>query len=348
LRQDAQVNNYKVMSVTRAIVAVSDAEIADFLPGPLWAELERTLPGYQRVALPLDWAAWQRLWRETPAPILVSAWQTPPLPADLPVGENGVLRYVCHLAGTVRNLIPRELIAHGLVVTNWGDSISGTVAECALLLTLMALRRASHWAVAMHREGAWKDAQTYTQSILGRRVGLHGLGAIGQCLVPMLRPFTDHIQAYSPRVADQTFARLNVARARSLEALFSTSDIVVELAAATPENRHTVTENLLRSIPEGGVFVNVGRGMVVDEAALVRVAREGRLQVALDVYQQEPLPKDSPFRGLPNVTLLPHLGGPTRDRRRDSGALALNNLRAFLRGEPLQAVVSLDVYDRST
>ena len=80
----------------------------------------------------------------------------------------------------------------------------------------------------------------------------------------------------------------------------------------------------------------------------MRVAREGRLQVALDVYEQEPLPADSPFRGLPNVTLLPHLGGPTRDRRRDSGALALNNLRAFQRGEPLQAVVSLEVYDRST
>jgi phosphoglycerate dehydrogenase-like enzyme len=336
------------MSSNTAIVAVSDAEIADFLPGGLWAELEQVLPGYRRVNAPVAATDWERIWREDPATILVSAWQTPPLPAELAVGSNGSLRYVCHLAGTVRKLIPRELIGRGLVVTNWGDSISGTVAECALLLTLMALRRASYWAMAMHREGAWKDAKTYTQSIIGRRVGLHGLGAIGQRLVPMLRPFTDRIQAYSPRIPDQTFARLNVERARSLEELFATSDVVVELAAATPENRHIVTETLLRRIPEGGVFVNVGRGMVVDEAALARVAREGRLQVALDVYEQEPLPADSPFRGLPNVTLLPHLGGPTRDRRRDSGALALKNLRAFQRGEPLQAVVSLDVYDRST
>ena len=348
LQPGAGVNNYKPMSNNRAIVAVSDAEIADFLPAPLWAELESTLRGYQRLAPPSDAAAWQRLWSERPAPVLVSAWQTPPLPANLPVGENGSLRYVCHLAGTVRKLIPRELIARGLVVTNWGDSISATVAECTLMLILMALRRASYWAVAMHREGAWKDAKTYTQSLLGRRVGLHGLGAISQSLVPMLRPFTDQIQAYSPHVPSQIFTRLKVAPARSLETLFSTSDVVVELAAATPENHHIVTEALLRLIPEGGVFVNVGRGSVVDEAALARVAREGRLQVALDVYGQEPLPADSPFRGLPNVTLLPHLGGPTRDRRRDSGALALKNLRAFQRGEPLQAVVSLDVYDRST
>ena len=334
------------MSNERAIVVVSDAEIADFLPGPLWAGLEKALPGYRRLLPPLEPSEWQRLCQQNPSAVMVSAWQTPPLPVDLPVAENGSLRYVCHLAGTVRKLIPRELIARGLVVTNWGDSISGTVAECALMLTLMALRGASYWAVAMHREGAWKNASTVTRSLLGRRVGLHGLGVIGQSLVPMLRPFTDRIQAYSPRIPDETFTRLDVARAASLEALFSTSDVVVELAAATPENRHLVTEALLRLIPEGGVFVNVGRGSVVDEAALARLAREGRLQVALDVYQQEPLPADSPFRGLPNVTLLPHLGGPTRDRRRDSGTLALKNLQAFQRGEPLQAVVSLDVYDR--
>jgi phosphoglycerate dehydrogenase-like enzyme len=124
--------------------------------------------------------------------------------------------------------------------------------------------------------------------------------------------------------------------------------VIVELAAATPDNHHIVTERHLRMIPEGGVFVNVGRGCVVDEVALARVAREGKLQIALDVYEQEPLPKDSLLRGLPNVTLLPHLGGPTRDRRQDSGALALKNLRAFLCGEPQEAVIDLDIYDRST
>jgi len=87
---------------------------------------------------------------------------------------------------------------------------------------------------------------------------------------------------------------------------------------------------------------------VVDQDGLLCVAREGQLQIALDVFEQEPLPANSPFRGLPNVALLPHLGGPTRDRRRDAGALAVKNLRAFLRGEPLDAVVTLEVYDRSS
>jgi len=332
-----------------ATIALSDLEIADFLPGPLWGELENLLLGYRRVRLPLTGANdWERLWRGSPSDILISAWQTPSLNSTLQPADLKQLRYVCHLAGSVRKLVPRELIEQGLVVTNWGGSISTTVAECTLMLILMALRHASYWAVAMHRDGAWKNGNTYTQSLLGRRVGIHGFGSIGQCLVPMLRPFTSQIQSFSPNMPDTIFHSVGVKRLASLEELFAESDVVVELAAGTPENHHVVTENHLRMIPQGGVFVNIGRGSVVDEDGLLRVAREGQLQIALDVFEQEPLPADSPFRGLPNVTLLPHLGGPTRDRRRDAGALAVKNLRAFLRGEPLDAVVTLEVYDRSS
>ena len=332
-----------------AIVALTDLEVADFLPGPLWGELEGLLPGYRRIRLPLTGPEdWEQLWRGAPADILISAWQTPSLNSTLQPVDLKSLRYVCHLAGSVRKLVPRELIEQGLIVTNWGGSISATVAECTLMLVLMALRRASYWAVAMHRDNGWKNGNTFTQSLLGRRVGIHGFGSISQCLVPMLRPFTSRIQAYSPSVPDEFFSGLGVARLASLEELFAQSDVVVELAAATPENHHVVTEGLLRMIPEGGVFVNVGRGCVVEKDGLLRVAREGRLQIALDVYEPEPLPADSPLRGLPNVTLLPHLGGPTRDRRRDAGALAIKNLRAFLRGEPLDAVVTLEVYDRTS
>jgi phosphoglycerate dehydrogenase-like enzyme len=338
-----------MMLKPNVLVALTDLEVADFFPGRLWEEFEQLVPAYQRVRPPLPASDdWLRLWRECPADILVSAWKTPSLNCALQPADLTSLQYVCYLAGSVRNLVPRELIERGLVVTNWGNSIAATVAECTLMLMLMTLRRASYWAVAMHREHAWKNADTVTQSLLGRRVGIHGLGSISQCLVPMLRPLTANIQAYSPSVPDAIFSRLGVKRIGSLEELFANSDVVVELAAATPGNYHIVTERHLRMIPEGGVFVNVGRGCVVDEDGLLRVAREGRLQIALDVYEHEPLPADSPLRGLPNVTLLPHLGGPTRDRRRDSGALALKNLRAFLRGEPLEAVVTLDIYDRST
>ena len=333
----------------RILIALSDVEMADFFPDKLGAELRQLAPEAKCLPMPLSNPNdWPKLLRENPTEVLLTCWQTPSLNSIVSPADLAGLRYVCHLAGTVRRLVPREMIAEGLMVTNWGSSISPTVAECTLMLILMALRRANHWAHTMHFKGGWKDSSTVTQSLIGRRVGIHGFGAISQALVPMLRPFTDKIQTYSPHMPVDIFRRFDVKVVESLEELFSTSDVVVELSAATPETYHVITEKLLRSIPDGGVFVNIGRGSVVDETALVKVAKEGRLQIALDVYETEPLPADSSLRGLSNVTLLPHLGGPTRDRRRDSGALALRNLRAFLRGEPLESVVTLEVYDRAT
>jgi phosphoglycerate dehydrogenase-like enzyme len=96
------------------------------------------------------------------------------------------------------------------------------------------------------------------------------------------------------------------------------------------------------------VFVNNGRGKVVDEEALGRVAQAEHLFLALDVFSQEPLPIDSPFRGLPNVTLMPHAGGPTPDRYPHCGRFALDNLIRFEKGEVLLAELTLTAYDLST
>src|ERR1051326_7019539 len=112
------------MNSPGAIVALSEAEAAEFFPGPMWNELESLLPGYRRIRLPLaDPAEWQRLWTGSPAEILVSAWQTPPLNGPLKPERLKPLRYVCYLAGSVRRLVPRELLANGVIVTNWGNSI---------------------------------------------------------------------------------------------------------------------------------------------------------------------------------------------------------------------------------
>jgi phosphoglycerate dehydrogenase-like enzyme len=258
---------------------------------------------------------------------------------------------VAYLAGSVKKLVPRKLIENGLLVTNWGNAISRTISECGLLLILTAMRRSGYWNVAMHRDGAWKDGmKTITQSLFCRSIGLHGFGAIAQEMIPLLRPFDVSISAFSPSVPDAVFQKYGVTRSTSLEHLFSQHDIVVELAPYTEKNHHIVTEKLLRSIRPGGTFINIGRGAVVDEAALIRVARDraADLQIGLDVYETEPLPKDSPLRGLPNVALLPHIAGPTKDRRQDTASFAIENLQRFLQGKPLESMITLDVYDRAT
>lgn len=201
----------------------------------------------------------------------------------------------------------------------------------------------------MRTEGRWKQGRhPDTLSLFGRRVGLHGLGAISRELVRLLEPFDLQVSAYSPSVPDETYAQLNVRRADTLEDLFSTSDVLVELAPGKPENHHLVGDDLLNRLPEQAVFVNVGRGMVVDEEALVRASRERGLHIALDVYETEPLPVDSPLRSLDNITILPHLGGPTPDRRRDCGELALQNLENYVSDKPLINLIDLNTYDRAT
>jgi phosphoglycerate dehydrogenase-like enzyme len=124
--------------------------------------------------------------------------------------------------------------------------------------------------------------------------------------------------------------------------------VIVELAPLNPATKGIVTEKHLRLIRDGGVFVNVGRAAVVDESALLRVAREGKIFIGLDVFTEEPLPVNSGFRGLPNVSLTPHIAGPTLDRYPDATAFALRNLRAYAAGQPLEAVITPAIYDAST
>ena len=334
------------------LIALSPAERTDFLTPKVQARLDAL--GMRQIALELPLSAdidWGALLRRHQPDALMCAWAAPSLPEDLPIGPHGGLRYVSYLAGSVRKLIPRPLIERGLLVTNWGGSISRTVAECGLLLILSAMRRASHWSVAMHRDGAWKDGlQTVTQSLFEKSVGFHGFGHIAQQMVPLLRPFGVTISAYSPSVPDEVLAAHGAQRSSSLENLFAHNDVIVELAPYHAKNHHIVTEKLLRSIKPGGAFINIGRGAVVDEAAMIRVAteRQDDLQIGLDVYETEPLPADSALRGLSNVALLPHIAGPTKDRRQDSAALAVENLARFARGEQIHDPITLDVYDRAT
>lgn len=333
------------MKTPSVLAALTAQELREFLPGSLLEEIRGVAAPFTHVDPTGGNAAdFHRALAAANPEILLACWKTPPLPDQLPPN----LRYVCYLAGSVKRLVKREHIARGLIVTNWGGSISRIVAEWALFHILSCLRRATYWTLAMHREGAWKDGGTETASLFGRSVGLHGFGQVARELVRLLQPFGCQISAYAPDVHADTERAFNLRAARSLEALFAENEIVVELAPLIPETTGIVTERHLRLIRPGGVFVNVGRGAVVDEAALLRVAQEGRIMVGLDVFTVEPLPADSPFRGLPNVTLTPHLAGPTTDRRRDAGEFSLANLRAYLAGQPMQAVIDLRTFDTST
>lgn len=327
------------------VAAVTPEELRDFLPDPL---LER-LKGFTSQFHLLDPAALTadectREIIQLDPDVLIAAWRTPAVPLPPPPS----LRYVCYLCGSVRKLITPLHLEAGLLVTNWGGSISRIVAEWALFHVLSCLRRATHWTLAMHNEGGWKNSSTETASLFGRRVGLHGFGRVARELVRLLQPFDTRVACFAPDMTAELGAEYGVQPVATLEELFATNDIIVELAPLNPSTHGIVREEHLRLIQPGGVFVNVGRGAVVDEEALLRVAREGQILVGLDVYGVEPLPPESPFRGLRNVCLTPHIAGPTTDRRRDAGEFAVSNIQAYISGAPLQAIVTADVYSMST
>jgi phosphoglycerate dehydrogenase-like enzyme len=329
------------------LAVLTPTEVREFLPEPMAAQLRALAPEFRLIdSTGLDEAALARELAASDPEVLVACWKTPLLPEKLPPR----LRYVCYIAGSLKRLISRAHLERGLLVTNWGGSISRTVAECALFHILACLRNTSHWAIAMHQPGkaVWKNGITDARSLFCRRVGIHGFGPVARELVSLLRAWNCPITALAPDLTAELAHAYGVERAATLDALFAENQIVVELAPLIPATTGIVTERVLRLIPPGGVFVNVGRGAVLDEDALLKVAREGKIAVGLDVYTTEPLPADSGFRALPNVSLTPHIAGPTIDRYPDAGAFALKNLRAYAENRPLEAVVTPEIYDQTS
>lgn len=286
--------------------------------------------------------------RRRPA-ILVSGWSTPRLPESWLARPDCPLRHVCHVVGSVRQLVPRSFIERGGVVTNWGESISGQVAEHGLLLALAALRNLGAWPAFIARPVARRGiADLRTRSLSGLRVGLHGFGSVARALLPLLQPFNVSVAAYSAGVPVGIFERHGVRPAPTLTALFAESDVLFECESLTPATREFVSAAVLAALPDDAVFVNIGRGGIVDDAALVREGRSGRLRLALDVVTDEPVTPASPYAAVPGIVLSPHIGGPTLDHYADCGAQALANVALILAGIRPPDAISLEIYDRAT
>jgi D-3-phosphoglycerate dehydrogenase len=128
--------------------------------------------------------------------------------------------------------------------------------------------------------------------------------------------------SYDPYAPDEVLAEYGAARAATLEQIFEEGDFVVMQARVTPETERMVGAAQLRLMQPHAYFINVSRSRLVDEAALLAVLRAGAIAGAgLDVFDDEPLPADSPWRSLDNTTLTTHFGGDTEDTNRTSAAL---------------------------
>ncbi|MGE9292877.1 MAG: hydroxyacid dehydrogenase [Puniceicoccales bacterium] len=334
----------------RILVGLGEAELDTFFPAGLPQDDER-LCWKVLDTKHLDDDSWVEALREFEPEILLSGWSTPKLTEEIIDSPWFKIKYCCHLTGSVRNTLPARAFEKGMLVTNWGRLASTPVAEHALLLTLACLRRLPSWKTVMKLpldEFIKERASLHTRTLIGKRVGLHGFGFVAREIVRLLRPFEVQVSSYSAGVPTEFFREHDVEPVDSIEELFASNEVIIECEALTPETQGSVGAELLDLLQPKSVFVNVGRGAVVDEDALVQRIKRGDIRVGLDVYSEEPLPLDSQLHDLKDVILSPHIAGPTEDVRPRCGLFALENISRYLRDEPLNSQVDLVAYLRST
>jgi lactate dehydrogenase-like 2-hydroxyacid dehydrogenase len=225
--------------------------------------------------------------------------------------------------------------AHGVKVTNTPGAVTDATADTAMTLLLMSARRAAE-GERLVRSGAWEGwhpTQMLGLHVTGKRVGVVGLGRIGQAIARRCHfGFGMEVLFYnrSPKTVDFP--------AQQVDSLTDMAGRVDFLVIATPggaETHHLIGADVLAAMQPHAHLVNIARGDVVDEAALIVALQAGRIGGAgLDVYEFEPQVPEA-LRKLDNVTLLPHLGTSTLEVREAMGRMVLDNLAAHFAGKPL-------------
>ncbi|WP_088347248.1 MULTISPECIES: D-glycerate dehydrogenase [Rhodomicrobium] len=231
--------------------------------------------------------------------------------------------------------------ARGLRIGNTPDAVTIATAEIAMLLVLGALRRAPE-AEAMIRNREWTG--WHTQQLLGRRLdgkrlGIYGMGKIGQALAKRARAF-DMVIDYHNRRRLSPEEELGAIYHESFDSLLAASDVLSLNAPSTPETVGILNAAAIAKLPQGAAVVNTARGDLIVDEDLIAALKSGRVGYAgLDVFKGEPRINEG-YYDLPNAFLFPHIGSATVEARNDMGFAALDNIDALLSGrEPPYPVV---------
>ena len=224
--------------------------------------------------------------------------------------------------------------AAGVRVLHTPDVLSDACAEIALMLLLNACRRGVE-ADRMVRTGAWAGwapTQLLGMGLIGRTLGIFGMGRIGRAIAVRAKAFGLHIHYHNRSRLDATLEQ-GATYHQTLDGLLSASDILMVAAPGAPSLRGTFDAERLARLPEGAVVVNISRGDLVDDEALIAALRSGRVRAAgLDVFANEPQVHPG-YRELDNVFLSPHIGSATHETRDAMGWLLIDGIEALGRGE---------------
>jgi glyoxylate reductase len=221
----------------------------------------------------------------------------------------------------------------GLVVTNTPDVLTDATADIALLLILTAARRAYEGQRMVRADEwvGWTPTQLLGVHVSGKRLGILGMGRIGQAVARRARGFDMEIH-YHNRSRLPAELEAGASYHADPEALLPMAQFLSINCPATPETHHFLDERRIARLPDGAVVVNTARGVIVDDEALIAALKSGKVAAAgLDVFEGEP--KIHPgYRDLDNAYLLPHMGSATIETRDAMGFKCCDNLDTFFAG----------------
>jgi lactate dehydrogenase-like 2-hydroxyacid dehydrogenase len=233
------------------------------------------------------------------------------------------------------NIDAAAAAARGVIVTNTPGVLDEEVADLTIGLLLATVRRIPQ-ADRYVREGRWPDAPfPLSPTLRGRRIGIVGLGAIGKAVARRLEGFGVSIAYHGrSRQADVAYDYHD-----SPADLATACDVLIAIVPGGGGTKHLVDADVLAGLGADGVLINVSRGSVVDQAALIAALQAGTISGAgLDVYEREPDVPEA-LRAMENVVLLPHIGSASEHTRRAMGQLVVDNLSSwFDTGQPISPV----------
>lgn len=256
------------------------------------------------------------------------------LSADIIAALPESVRMIAQFAVGFDNIDTAAAKARGIVVTNTPDAVLEPTAEIAILCMLGAARRASEGERLVRANGwtGWSPTFLLGRSVTNKRLGIVGMGRIGQAVADLARAFGMEIH-YWKRTRLPAAEEQGATFHATLEDMLPHCDYVSMNVAYNAETEGLLNAARIALLPDGAILINTARGPVVDDDAVIAALRSGKLGAAgLDVFTGEP-DIDPRYRELENTFLLPHMGTSTVEARTAMGNQALDNLDAFFAGK---------------
>ncbi len=244
--------------------------------------------------------------------------------------------------GTRQNIEDIYAIKKGLTVIHTGASRERPVAEYTLALVLSSLLRIHSYHTDMTVGGeAWPRMKYPRTRILNnRKVAVIGYGRIGKAITNLFRCFTDQIAVVSKHLSAEQAASEKLIKQELTEA-FAKNEIIILAGGSNAETFHLVGTEQFTAMPENALFVNIARGKMVDQAAMIAVAQSKNIFLALDVFENEPLEENSPLRKMDRVLITPHRANNSIEFEERWKCLA-NELECYARGEVPDSALTIE------